>query len=60
MEQQVDLIRKAAQVINPKIKKYKMIEVKNILSSEFPVDEPITDTTMSSLCMACSLPATTE
>ena len=49
------LIRRAAQVINPKIKKYKFIEVKNILCSEFPTDEPITDTMMSSLSLACSL-----
>ena len=50
-----DLVRKAAQVINPKIKKYKLPEVKNILQSEYPVDEPVTDTKMSALSLACSL-----
>ena len=57
---QQNLIRKAAQVINPKIKKYKFDEVENILKSEFPVDEFVTDTLMSSLCLACSLPDNTE
>ena len=33
-----------------------MTEVANILDSEFPVDTPITDTTMSALGLACSLP----
>ena len=40
-------------MLNPKIKKYKMTEIKNILSSEYPIDEPITDTKMSALCLAC-------
>jgi len=42
----------------PKIKKYKFAEVKNILKSEYPTDEPITDTNMSALCFACALPDT--
>ena len=54
------LIRRAAIVLNPKIKKYKFKEVKNILDSEYPVDEPITDTQMSALCLACSLSDSTE
>ena len=50
-----DLVKRAAQVLNPKIKKYKLQEIQNILSSEFPVDQPVTDTKMSSLCLASSL-----
>ena len=50
------LVRRAAIVLNPRIKKYKLKDVSNILESEeFPVDEPITDTHMSALCLACSL-----
>ena len=49
------LVRKAAQLLNPKIKKYKFKEVNNILESEFPIDEPITDTNMSAICLATTL-----
>ena len=52
---QDELIKKAAQVLNPKIKKYKFNEVNNILKSEFPTDYPITDTKMSPLSHACAL-----
>ena len=50
-----ELVKKAAQVINPKIKKYKFDEVNNILSSEFPIDTPVTDTYMPSMSHSASL-----
>jgi hypothetical protein len=40
-----------------KIKKQKLKEVQEILSSEFPVDYPVTDTNLSSLSYACSITA---
>ena len=49
------LIEKAAMVLSAKIKKHKVKEVQDVLSSEFPVDYPITDTRMSALSFACSL-----
>ena len=42
--------------MNPKIKKYKFTEVKNIIDCEYPIDEPVTDTKMSALCLASTLP----
>ncbi len=42
--------------MNPKIKKYKFQEVQNILECEYPIDEPVTDTKMSALCLASALP----
>ena len=60
-ENNSELIRRAAMVLNPKMKKYKFNEVSKILESEeYPNDEPITDTHMSALCLACSLPDETE
>ena len=47
-------IYRAALVLNPKIKKYKLKEVQNIISSEYPIDTILTDTKMSGLCLACS------
>ena len=55
MEPEDSLIRKAAIVINPKIKRYQLDGVKQILNSEYPVDFPVTDTNMSALSLACSL-----
>ena len=49
-------ISRAAIVLNPKIKKYKFTEVKNIIDCEYPIDEPVTDTKMSALCLASTLP----
>ena len=46
---------RAAQAINPKIKKYNFDSINNILGSEFPVDYPVTDSQMSALSLACSL-----
>ena len=54
-----DLVKKAAIVINPKIKRYKYNEIDEILNSEFPIDYPVTDTSMPSLSLACSLPEKT-
>ena len=54
-----ELIKKAALVINPKIKRYKYDEVDEILNSEFPIDYPITDSRMPCLSLACSLPEKT-
>tara|TARA_B110000238_G_scaffold141552_1_gene152749 strand:+ start:211 stop:393 length:183 start_codon:yes stop_codon:yes gene_type:complete len=42
-------------VLNPKIKKYKFVEVKNIMECEYPIDTEVTDTKMSALGLACSL-----
>jgi hypothetical protein len=39
------------------VKKQKLKEVQEILSSEFPVDYPVTDTNLSSLSYACSITA---
>ena len=50
------LITKAAMVLSAKIKKHKVKEVQDVLNSEFPVDHGITDTRMSALCFACSMP----
>ena len=41
--------------MNPKIKKYKFAEVKNIMECEYPIDTEVTDTKMSALGLACSL-----
>ena len=49
------VIFRASSVLYLKIKKYKLKDAYNILSSEFPIDEPITDTKMSSLSVACTL-----
>ena len=54
-----DLVKKAAIVINPKIKRYKYAEIDDILNSEFPIDYPVTDTRMPCLSLACSLPEKT-
>ena len=54
-----DLVKKAAIVINPKIKRYKFGEIDEILNSEFPIDYPVTDTRMPCLSLACSLPEKT-
>ena len=53
-------MKRAAIVLIPKIKKYKLNEVTNILNSDFPTDYPITDTKMPSLSLACSLSDDTE
>lgn len=42
-------------MLNPKIKKYKFVEVKNIMECEYPIDTEVTDTKMSALGLACSL-----
>ena len=55
----IELINKAAIVLNPNIKRYKYDKINEILNSEFPIDHPITDTKMSALCLACSLPEPT-
>jgi hypothetical protein len=55
----LELINKAAIVLNPNIKRYKYDKINEILNSEFPVDYPITDTRMSALSLACSLPEPT-
>lgn len=55
----VELIKKAATVINPNIKRYNYDKVNEILNSEFPIDFPVTDTKMSTLCLACTLPEPT-
>ena len=55
-----DLIKRAAMVLNPKIKRYKYDEIDEILNSEFPIDYPVTDTKMPCLSLACSLPEKTE
>ena len=54
-----ELIRKAAIMLNPSIKRYKYDKINEILNSEFPPDFPIGDTEMSSLCLACSMPEPT-
>ena len=54
-----ELIAKAAIVLNPNIKRYKYDKINEILNSEFPIDYPITDTQMSALSLACSLPEPT-
>ena len=54
------LIEKAAMVLSAKIKKHKVKEVQDVLSSEFPVDYPITDTRMSALSFASSLTENSE
>ena len=51
------LVKKAAVILPLKIKKQKLKEVHEILSSEFPVDFPVTDTNLSSLSYACSITA---
>ena len=38
------LMRKAAIVLNPKIKRYKIEEVSQILNSDYEIDFPVTDT----------------
>ena len=43
-----------------KIKKYKLKDIYNILSSEYPIDEPITDTKMSPFSLACTLDDSTD
>ena len=54
------LVRKAALKLNGQIKKYKFENCEMILSSnDYPVDEPVTDTKMSALCLACSISPTT-
>ena len=50
-----DLAKKAAQIIFSRIKKYNFAEIEKILSSDYPVDHPVTDTQMSSFSFACSL-----
>jgi ankyrin repeat protein len=45
--------------LNPSIKRYKYDKMKEIFESEFPVDHPITDTSMSALSLMCSLPEPT-
>ena len=57
---QEQLIKKAAIVISPKIKRFKHQEVEEILDSEFPINTPVTDTQMSSLSLTCSLPDNTQ
>ena len=59
-EETQQLIRKAAIVLNPKIKKYKFDEVQNILECEFPIDTEVTDTKMSALSLACTLQDDTD
>ena len=50
-----NLVRKAAIVLNPKIKKYRFDEIKNILECEYPIDTNVTDTKMSALGLSCTL-----
>ena len=57
---QEQLIKKAAIVISPKIKRFKHQEVEEILDSEFPINTPVTDTQMSSISLTCSLPDNTQ
>ena len=49
------LVRKAAIVLNTKIRRYKLEDIKNILNCEFHIDNEVTDTKMSALSLACSL-----
>ena len=49
------LVRKAALKLNGQIKKYKFENCEMILNSnDYPVDEPLTDTKMNALSLACS------
>ena len=59
-DDELKLIKKAAQLLNPKIISYSYEQVAKIMNSEFPVDYPITNTNMSAFQMACSMPDNTE
>ena len=48
-------MRKAALKLNGQIKNYKFKYVEMIIkSNDYPIDEPVTDTKMSALSLACS------
>ena len=49
------LIQKAAAIMPDKIRKAQVDKVRDIIQSEFPVDQPITDTGMTTLTVACSV-----
>ena len=55
LKELAQLVRKAAIVLNQKVRTYKFDEVETILQSEFPIDTAVTDTEMSVLGLACSL-----
>ena len=49
-----DLVRKTALRLNGLIKKYKFDACEMILSSsDYPIDEPLTDTKINALSLAC-------
>ena len=55
-EEIANLVKKAAIVLNSKIRSYKHEDISNILNSgEFPIDTAVTDTKMSALGLACTL-----
>ena len=54
------LLKQAAVALNTKIKKYKFVDIQNIIQAEFPIDTEVTDTKMSALGLACSLEDTDE